>query len=56
MSEKEILKKIALLETVHDHLTTERSYLNSILILAGFPKGLESVKEVALEMLNSQDE
>jgi len=51
MKKKELLKEIARLESSNDHLLTELAYLDEILQLTGFSKGLESLKEVALEMI-----
>ncbi len=51
MTKKQLQKKIAQLEFVHDQLDAELSYVNDLLMSVGFPKGLESAKEVALELL-----
>lgn len=44
-------QRIAVLESVVDHLKTEISYLNSILIQCGFSKGISTLKETALQYL-----
>lgn len=51
-NDQEILKKIALLESSNDQLQAEKEYINALLVKIGFPKGLKSVKEVGLEILN----
>jgi len=51
MENKRLLKKIAKLESKLDHLETEFDYLNKILINCGFPKGIETLKNNALELL-----
>lgn len=42
---------IAALESLVDHLKTEISYLNKILIQCGFSEGITTLKETVLEML-----
>ncbi len=44
-------KKVAALESLVDHLKTEISYLNKILVDCGFPEGIETLKMSALELL-----
>lgn len=51
MTNSEILKKIAYLEFVNDQLTAELSYVDDLLRSVGFPNGLKSAKEVALDVL-----
>lgn len=53
MNNEELLKKIAYHEFIQDQLSTELVELESLLKAAGFPKGIESVKEVATEMLEN---
>lgn len=56
MNKAQLQQKIAYLEFVHDQLETETLYLDSLLKSVGFPRGLISAKEVALELLKeSQD-
>ena len=43
---------IAILETRIDYLETEISYLNDLLVRVGFPDGIATLKETALEILN----
>lgn len=51
MNKVQIQQKIARLESVQDQLETELSYIDTLLKSVGFPRGLESAKEVALELL-----
>jgi hypothetical protein len=51
MNKTQLQKKIANLEFVHDQLEAEILYLDRLLKLVGFPRGLASAKEVALELL-----
>jgi hypothetical protein len=46
--------KIAALESRIDHLETELSYLNKILIKCGFSEGIATLKETVEEMLQEQ--
>lgn len=43
---------IAALESKIDHLETELSYLNTLLIEVGFPEGIATLKLSAQELLN----
>jgi hypothetical protein len=51
MNKTQLQKKIARLEFVHDQLETELVYLDTLLKSVGFPRGIDSAKEVALELL-----
>lgn len=44
-------KKIATLESLVDHLKTELSYLNQILVECGFSEGVITLKQAAEEMI-----
>ena len=55
MNKSQLQKKIAYLEFVHDQLETEFLYTDILLKRVGFPQGLESAKEVALELLRNDD-
>lgn len=46
------ITNVARLETRIDFLETELSYLNDLLIRVGFPDGIVTLKETALELLN----
>jgi hypothetical protein len=61
MSEKELLRHIAQLETINDQLMSEIFYLEKLTKALGFVDGLETLKSAALEMLeedqtNREDE
>ena len=56
MTKKQIQAKIAKLEFAHDQLEAELNYINDLLILIGFPKGLASAKDVALELLAESEQ
>ena len=47
----DLSQKIALLESKLDHLETEREELQRLLILFGFEKGIESLKEALKETI-----
>ena len=53
MSNKELLKKIAKLETLNDQLAAELHYLDHLARALGFVHGLKTLKAAALEMLES---
>ncbi len=55
MENRELEKEIARLESLNDQLMTEISYINELLKLSGFSRGLESLKEVAIEMIEYPD-
>ena len=46
--------KVAVLESRIDHLETELSYLNKILIECGFSEGIETLKYTVHEMLEDK--
>lgn len=54
MDKKNLLKKIANLESKLDLLETELDYLNKILIECGFPKGINTLKETANELISEK--
>lgn len=43
---------MAAMESRIDHLETELSYLNTLLISCGFPEGITTLKETAEELLS----
>ncbi len=55
MNKAQLEKKIAYLEFVHDQLEMELIYVDDLLKSVGFPQGLASAKEVALELLESAE-
>jgi hypothetical protein len=56
MNKTQIQQKIARLEFIHDQLETELVYVDELLKSVGFPRGLESAKEVAEELLEQNQE
>lgn len=54
MTKKQLQKKMAYLEFVHDQLESELLYVNELLKSVGFPRGLDSAKAVALELLETE--
>jgi hypothetical protein len=52
MTKAQLLKKIAVLESVNDHLVTEVSYLDNLMRLVGFSDGIATVKVTAQEILD----
>ncbi len=53
MNNKNLLKKIAKLETINDQLAAELNYLEQLAKALGFAEGLKTLKAAALEMLES---
>ncbi len=53
MKSKDLLKKIAKLETVNDQLAAELNYLERLARALGFAEGLKTLKAAALEMLEA---
>lgn len=51
MTKAQLLKKIALLESINDQLSTEVTYVDHLMRMVGFSKGLETVKATAEEMI-----
>lgn len=56
MKKADLLKKIARLESINDHLQTELQNLDQLMRLVGFTQGLETVKATAIELYNSEKE
>lgn len=54
MKNKELLSKIASLETINDQLSAEIQYLDTIARELGFAEGLKTLKEAALEMIEEK--
>lgn len=51
MTKAQLLKKIAQLESINDHLATEVSYVDHLMKLIGFPGGLSTIKATAEEII-----
>ena len=54
MKHKELLKKIAKLETINDQLAAEFNYLQKLTKALGFVEGLKTLKAAAVEMLETE--
>lgn len=54
MNKAQLQKKVAYLEFVQDQLESEFNYIDHLLRTVGFPRGLASAKEVALEILEEE--
>ena len=52
MTKAQLLKKIALLESVNDQLSAEVSYVDHLMRLLGFSQGLLTVKATAQEIID----
>lgn len=51
MTKAQLLKKIAVLESVNDQLSTEVTYIDQLMRMIGFVGGLETVKATAQEIV-----
>ena len=51
MENAELHRKLAYLEFVNDQLTSEVAYVDELLKEVGFKNGMDSVKQVALELI-----
>lgn len=51
MTKQQMLKKIAILESINDQLTTEVSYIDQLMRLVGFAGGIETIKATAKEII-----
>lgn len=56
MNKTQLQQRIARLEFIHDQLETELTYVDELLKSVGFPRGLSSAKEVALELLEETNQ
>lgn len=55
MKKADLLKKIARLESLNDHLLTELGYIDNLMRLVGFSGGLETVKLTAKELYETEE-
>lgn len=53
MTKAQLLKKIAVLESINDQLATEVDYVDFLMKKIGFAGGLTTVKASAQEILNN---
>jgi hypothetical protein len=54
MNKTQLKQKIYRLEFIHDQLESELWYMDKLLKSVGFPHGLISMKEIALELLQNE--
>lgn len=54
MTKKELLREVALLESVNDYLLTELGYIDHLMRSVGFTNGLETVKVTAKELYDTE--
>lgn len=52
MTKAQLLKKIARLESLNDHLSAEVNYIDKLMRLIGFVEGIESLKITAQDLVN----
>ncbi len=52
MTKTQLLRKIALLESVNDQLSAEVSYVDHLMRVLGFSQGLVTVKATAQEIID----
>jgi hypothetical protein len=55
LNKAQLLKKIARLESINDHLNSEVKYVDQLMRLIGFADGLQTVKETAKELLEDSE-
>jgi exonuclease VII small subunit len=53
-NEEKLQKKIAKLESINDQLQTEYLFLDKILKELGFEKGIQTLKEAAIELIDKK--
>ncbi|NGX28758.1 MAG: hypothetical protein K940chlam1_00945 [Candidatus Anoxychlamydiales bacterium] len=56
MDKKDLLAKLAKLETINDQLVTELEYLDLLVRQIGFENGLTTLKSAALELIEENDD
>lgn len=54
MTKAQLLKKIAMLESINDQLSTEVCYCDDLMRLLGFSEGLATVKATAKEIIEKK--
>lgn len=54
MTKAELIKKIAILESVNDQMYSELCDVDRLMRLVGFDGGLETVKQTAQELYQSE--
>lgn len=56
MTKKDLLKEVARLESLNDHLSTELTYVDHLMRLVGFKNGIDTVKATAIELVEIESE
>lgn len=56
MTKKELMRKIAILESVNDQLITELENIDQLMRLVGFAYGIETIKATAEEIVKLAQE
>ncbi len=56
MKPKDLLKKMAKLESINDQLAAEIRYLDELSKRLGFPEGLSAFKSAAEELISLEEE
>jgi len=51
MTKKDLMRKIAILESVNDQLVTELETIDHLMRLVGFAYGIETIKATAQEIV-----
>ncbi len=51
MTKSQMMKKIARLESLNDHLYAEVNYVDTLMRMVGFSGGIETVKATAQEII-----
>lgn len=54
MTKPNLETKIARLESIHDQLESELIYIDELLKSVGFPDGIQSAKEIAKELIETE--
>lgn len=54
MTKTDLLRKVAHLESLNDHLLTELGYVDRLMRMVGFAGGLETVKLTAKELYEAE--
>ena len=53
--ENTLQKRVAYLEFINDQLQAELHYVDQLLKIIGFPEGLDTIKDVAQEVIEEED-
>ena len=56
MKQKDLLKKIAKLESINDQLSAEIRFLDELARKLGFSDGIKTLKDAAMELIEIEEE